>query len=415
MSSRPRLLFVSPRYLWPLDQGGKIRTANTLRGMKGGRFEIHLAAPLPPGRRDEREIAQVCDRFLSWPAPQVSRARRLAALLDRLPVGVATDRSAAGSEVVAAALAERPDVVVADFPHSAVLLPPGRLGPPSVMFTHNVEAEIFERHAEVARGAWRPVWRDQARKMRRFERDALHRFTRVIAVSARDAQALRAQFGLDGRVDAIDTGVDLDFLGYTPPPLPPEGGGLVAFTGTMSARANVDGVQFLLDEVWPLVLRARPRAEAVIVGRDPPEALRRAARERGYAWRFTGFVDDVRPDVRAAHLSVIPLRVGSGTRIKAFESMALGRPVVSTTVGVEGLAVEPGRHLLIADDAPAFAAAVLRLLDEPALGARLAADARALLEARFSWAQVAAQFEAICETALREEGGREGGSGELPP
>ena len=400
MSRRPKLLFVSPRYLFPLDQGGKIRTANTLRGMKGGRFEIHLAAPLPPGRRDEAELGAICDRFLSWAAPQVSRARRLAALLDPLPVGAATDRSAAGRAVIEGALAERPDVLVADFPHSAVLLPQ-TLAVPSVMFTHNVEAEIFERHAAHAKGVWQPVWRDQARKMRRFERDTLRRFTRVIAVSARDAAALREQFGL-ARVDAIDTGVDLDFLAFTPPPAAPEGGGLVAFTGTMSARANVDGVQFLLDEIWPRILRARPRAEAVIIGRDPPEALARAARERGYAWRFTGFVDDVRPSVRAAHLSVIPLRVGSGTRIKAFESMALGRPVVSTTVGVEGLAVVPGEHLLVADDAEAFAASVLRLLDEPALGTRLASAARALLQERFSWAQVAAQFEAICGTAMNE-------------
>ena len=404
MSSKPKLLFVSPRYLFPLDQGGKIRTANTLRGMKGGRFEIHLAAPLPPGRRDEAELAAICDRFVSWPAPQVFRARRVAALLDPLPVGVAADRSAAGRAVVAGALAERPDVLVADFPHSAVLLPQ-HLAVPSVMFTHNVEAEIFERHAAHAKGVWQPVWRDQARKMRRFERDALRRFTRVIAVSARDATALREQFGL-ARVDAIDTGVDLDFLAYTPPPAAPEGGGLVAFTGTMSARANMDGVQFLLDEIWPRILRARPKAEAAIIGRDPPESLQRAARERGYTWRFTGFVDDVRPSVRAAHLSVIPLRVGSGTRIKAFESMALGRPVVSTTVGVEGLAVVPGQHLLVADDAEGFAAAVLRLLDEPALGTQLTSAARALLQERFSWSQIAAQFEAICGKAA--EGVKEG-------
>ena len=399
-STRPKLLFVSPRYLFPLDQGGKIRTANTLRGMKGGRFEIHLASPLPPGRQDEAELGTICDRFLSWPAPQVSRARRLAALLDPLPVGVATDRSASGRAVVEAALAERPDVLVADFPHSAVLLPQ-RLTVPSVMFTHNVEAEIFERHAAHAKGVWQPVWRDQARKMRRFERDTLRRFTRAIAVSARDATVLREQFGL-ARVDAIDTGVDLDFLAYAPPPAAPEGGGLLAFTGTMSVRANMDGVQFLLDEIWPRIVRARPRAEACIIGRDPPEALQRAARERGYAWRFTGFVDDVRPSVRAAHLSVIPLRVGSGTRIKAFESMALGRPVVSTTVGVEGLAVVPGQHLLVADDAEGFAASVLRLLDEPALGLQLASAARALLQERFSWSQVATQFEAICAAAMQE-------------
>ena len=150
----------------------------------------------------------------------------------------------------------------------------------------------------------------------------------------------------------------------------------------------------------PRVVARRPSVAAVIVGRNPPAALVRAAAERGLRWRFTGFVDDIRPEVAAAQVSVIPLRVGSGTRMKAFESMALGRPVVSTTVGVEGLDVVPGRHLLVADTAEAFAAAILRLLDEPGLAGGLAEAARALLEARFSWAQVARQFEAVCAGVL---------------
>lgn len=396
--SRPRLLFVSPRYLFPLDEGGKIRTANMLRAMKGGRFEIELASPVPEAGRDPAAEEGVCDRFLPWAAPSRSRLRRLAAAPGRLPVGVAVDRSRAGSRVVGAALGRRPDVVVADFPHSAMVLP-RRMGVPSVMFTHNVETEIFERHAAVALGVWRPVWRDQARKMRRFEGRVLRRFDAVIAVSGRDAGVLRAEFGL-GRVEAIDTGVDLEALGWTAPPPAPAGGGVVAFTGTMSVRANIDGVTFLMDEVWPRVVARRPSVAAVIVGRNPPAALVRAAAERGLRWRFTGFVDDIRPEVAAAQVSVIPLRVGSGTRMKAFESMALGRPVVSTTVGVEGLDVVPGRHLLVADTAEAFAAAILRLLDEPGLAGGLAEAARALLEARFSWAQVARQFEAVCAGVL---------------
>ncbi len=400
-ADKPTLLFVSPRFLFPADEGGKIRTSNILRQMKGGAFHIILASPAPPdAARHQAETDGVCDTFISWPATPFSRLRRIRALLDRRPVSVATDDTPQGRAAVAAALAGRPDVVpdliVVDFPHAAVLTP-GRIPVPAVVFTHNVEAEIYERHARLAKGVHHLVWRDQARKMTRFEGDTLRRFDRVVAVSERDARALTARFGLTA-VDAIDTGVDLDFFQPTPPPPDPAPGeGTIVFTGTMDSPANSEGIRFLMDQAWPLVLQARPQACALIVGRNPPPALVAAAPP---SMSFTGTVDDIRPHVARAHLAVIPLNVGSGTRIKAFEAMAMGRPVLSTTIGVEGLDVVPGRHLLIADDAPAFAAAILTLLDDGALRRSLVTAARTLLEERFSWAQVARQFEAICHKAL---------------
>lgn len=202
---RPRLLVVSPRFLFPLDQGGRIRTANTLRHMKGGAFEITLVSPAPPdASRYADETASVCDRFASWPEAPMSRLGKLMALAGRLPVSVATDASAAGRALVAAELARRPDAVLVDFLHAAVLLP-ASLAMPSLMFTHNVEAEIFARHAQVASGPMRMVWRDQARKMRRFEESTLRRFDTVIAVSVRDAEALQDSYGLTC-VEPIETG-----------------------------------------------------------------------------------------------------------------------------------------------------------------------------------------------------------------
>ncbi|MBU6497835.1 MAG: glycosyltransferase [Rhodospirillales bacterium] len=397
--NRPRLLFVSPRFLFPTDEGGKIRTSNILRNMKGGAFEVTLASPAPPDVSGfAAEIDAVCDEFLSWPAPTMSRLGRLMALAASVPVGVATDRSARGCEVVAGAIAGQTDVVLVDFPHADVLVP-RHIDPASVMFTHNVEAEIFERHAGLARGIWRLVWRSQAQKMRRFEGEVLRRFDTVIAVSARDGEALARRYALPS-VHRIDTGVDLDFFNFQPASAGGDGNTIV-FVGAMDSPANIDGVAFLMQEIWPLVLRGRPAARAVIVGRRPPESLVSAARDRGLAWEFTGLVDDIRPHVAAADVAVIPLRIGSGTRIKAFEAMAMGRPVVSTRLGVEGLDIEPGEHFLAADPAADFAAAILRLLGDAALGERLARQARTRLEARFSWAQVARQFEAICLAARR--------------
>ena len=397
---RPRLLFISPRFLFPMDQGGKIRSGNTLMGLKGGAFDVTLASPAPAdAARFSGDIAAACDHFVSWPEEPPSRLRRAMALGSALPVAAATDRSVAGSACVAKALAGKPDVVIVDFPHGGVLVP-DTIDAASVMFTHNVEAEIFERHAARAKGIWRLVWADQSRKMRRFEPETLRRFDSVIAVSDRDAAALAKRYELPA-VEAIDTGVDLDFFACNPPgPGPTPGGGTLIFTATMSWAANVEGIHFLLDEVWPILLRARPGIRAVIIGRNPPASLSDKIASRGLNVTLTGFVDDIRPYVAAADVYVIPLWVGSGTRIKAFEAMAMGRPVVSTSLGIEGLAVTHDEHFVRADNTADFAGAILALLDDGARRARIADAARALMEEKFSWRVVAGQFEAICLRAL---------------
>jgi len=396
---RRRLLFVSPRFLFPMDNGGKIRTVQILRGMKGGAWEITLASPATLDRlvRFAREIETVCDRFVSWPEPRRGRAFRLTRvrhLVSRLPVPVATDRSRPGRRVVAAELADRPDVVVFDFLHSAVLAPSG-LAVPSVLFTHNVESEIFRRHAALAENpVKKAIFRDQLRKMERFEGNALRRFHTVVAVSERDAACFRESFGL-ARAEIIPTGVDTDFFAYTPP----GNSGTIAFTGSMDWLANIDGIDWFLDQVWDRIVREVPGARFKVIGRNPPASLIEKARAKGLAWDFTGFVDDVRPHVSGCSAYVIPLRVGGGTRLKAFEAMAMGCPVVSTSIGVEGLPVEPDRHYLRADTAPDFAAALVRLLREASLRERLAREARRYVEGGFSFLRVARIFEEICDRA----------------
>ena len=399
---KPRLLFISPRFLFPLDQGGRIRTVNTLRHMKGGAFNITLVSPVPPdAERFAEQTATLCDRFLSWPEAPMSRLCRAMALAGPLPVAVATDASIVGQALIAGELAKQPDVVLVDFPHAAVLLP-DKLTVPSLVFTHNVEAEIFLRHAQVISGPMHWVWRDQARKMRRFEGRTLRRFDSVIAVSVRDAEALSRLYSLQ-HVEPVETGVDIEYYAFHAPGDAPAFGpveGTVVFTGSMDSRSNIEGVGFLMREVWPLVLQTRPQARAIIVGRNPPDALVAEARARGFAWEFSGFVDDVRPYVARAHVYAIPLRVGSGTRIKVFEAMGMGCPIVSTSLGVEGLAVRDGTDYLAANTAPEFSAAILTLLSDASRRQVLALAARARVVERFGWSQVTQQFETLCLLAL---------------
>lgn len=403
---RPRLVFVSPLFLFPNDAGGKIRTTNILRGLKGGAFEIILVgvATAEQQSRWATNLAGVCDEFVPW-APQPTRAKwqRAGDLLDALPVNVVADRSAAGRHTVQQVLA-RPgiDLVVFDFVHSAVLCPDD-LPCASLCFTHNVEAEIFARQATQADGMLRRLmWQTQHRKMVKFERDALHRFDAVIAVSERDAAKFRADYGIVDAV-AIPTGVDLDFFAFAPPPAvseaqPPT----VVFTGSMNWDANIDGVRYFLDQVWPIVLAAVPEARFRVVGRSPPGSLIQAA-TRFASVEFTGFVDDVRPHVQSAHAFVIPLLVGGGTRIKAFEAMAMGCPVVSTAIGIEGLNAEPEQHFLRRDGASAFAEGVVALLKQPVLRTRLSEQARALVEQQFGHQRAADAFESICQRVAHIE------------
>lgn len=394
---RLKLAFISPVFLFPADAGGKIRTGNILRGLKeSGQFDITLLSPASgQQQRDwQGELDQQCHRFVGWaPSPPRPRWQRAPDLLSSLPINVVADRTPAAVAAVEQLLAaERFDVVVFDFVHAAVLRPE-QLNGATVCFTHNVEAEIFERHAKTAASApLRWLWASQAAKMRRFEREALARFTRVVAVSERDAKT----FAADGLATAraIPTGVDLDFFFWQ---APADGAPVVVFTGSMDWEANVDGIRFYIEDVWPRVRAQVPNAQLRVVGKNPPASL---VQRQVPGVRFTGFVDDVRDHARDAQAFVIPLRVGGGTRIKAFEAMAMGLPVVSTAIGMEGLDVDDGIHFLRADDAEALAEATLRLLADGALRLRLSQAARGLVEARFGHRVAAEVFGRILAEAV---------------
>jgi glycosyltransferase involved in cell wall biosynthesis len=395
---RLKVAFVSPVFLFPADAGGKIRTGNILRGLKeSGAFDVTLLSPAfeQQQREWQGELDRLCERFIGWaPSPPRPRWQRAPDLLSSLPINVANDRTPAAVAAVEQALtAETFDVVVFDFVHAAVLRPESLKGA-TVCFTHNVEAEIFERHAKTAASApLRWLWASQAAKMRRFEREALARFTRVVAVSERDARMFEKNDGLK-TARAIPTGVDLDFFSWQ---APADGAPTVVFTGSMDWEANVDGIRFYLEEVWPQVRAQVSDAKLRVVGKNPPASL---VQRNIPGVSFTGFVDDVREHARDAQAFVIPLRVGGGTRIKAFEAMAMGLPVVSTSIGIEGLDVEDGVHFLRADGAQALAEATLRLIADGALRLKLSRAARELVEAQFGHRVAADVFGRILREAV---------------
>ena len=267
MSDRVRLLFVAPWFLFPRASGGRIRTTDVLRGMKGGAFEITVASPQAIDGIDwSAELESICDRFVSWrDDTKRTTLHRVGWLASRLPVSVALDRSRNARACVARELARAPDVVVLDFVHTAILAPDGRLPMRSVIFTHNVESEIYERNAALARNPLiRAVWRRQCAKMARFEREALGRFDTVVAVSERDGEHFRREFGIAG-VRVIPTGVDVDFYGFAPRTGRGDvtrTGGTLVFSGSTERRENIDGLKWLMEEAWAADRRREPEHDA---------------------------------------------------------------------------------------------------------------------------------------------------------
>jgi polysaccharide biosynthesis protein PslH len=209
-------------------------------------------------------------------------------------------------------------------------------------------------------------------------------------VSDTDAQLMREMFGIKN-VSTVATGVDVDYFCPTAAAQPAFD---IVFVGSMDWMPNHDGVRFFFEEILPRVRRAVPDCTVGIVGRTPPADLVESARRDGRI-TVTGTVPDVRPYLWGASLSIVPLRIGGGTRLKIYESMAAGTPVVSTTIGAEGLEVMDGQNILLADTPEDFAAACVQLLQKPDERARLAAAARELVTARFSWDAVADRFEQI--------------------
>jgi sugar transferase (PEP-CTERM/EpsH1 system associated) len=402
-----RILWLKTELLHPLDKGGKIRTYHMLRGLREHAHVTFLT--LADGSADQdarRNASEYCDELLAVPfSPPVKGtpayyAALLGNLASRLPYAVARYRSPAMSAAITRAVRDRRiDLVVCDFLVSAINFP-GGLSVPAMLFQHNVEAAIWARHVQVARSLMmRAYMGEQWRRMRAFEQRQCQRFDHVVAVSEADRDAFRAQYGVP-RVSAIPTGVDVDFFhpSATAKPASTE----IVFVGSMDWMPNIDAVTWFVTDVLPLVRRQVSDASLTIVGRDPTPTVRElVARVPGVT--VTGTVPDVRPYLERAALVVVPLRVGGGTRLKIFEAMAMEKAVVSTQIGAEGLPVQGGEELLLADDSPSFAAAVVSLLRDEAMARRLGEAAAARVRRDFGWAAVTKQFTALCERVAQAD------------
>jgi glycosyltransferase involved in cell wall biosynthesis len=296
------------------------------------------------------------------------------------------------------------DLIICDYlaPMGNLLELPVRPRLPMMLFQHNVESVIFKRHAETASNPLkRALYWKQWRAVERMERQAAAFVDTQVAVSESDVSLFR-EMGMTNVLGAVPTGVDCEFF---QPAVQGAERPVMAFLGAMDWDANQDAVRWFATEILPRIRTVVPEAEFLGIGRNPPASLRALAVSDPRI-RLTGTVPDVRPYMAEAAAMVLPLRVGGGTRIKVYEAMAMGTPVISTTIGVEGLDYKHGKNVLIADTAEEFANAVILLLNDPVRARVIATEARRHVAEKYSWKVVAEIFSRYCAQTVAAGGRR---------
>jgi polysaccharide biosynthesis protein PslH len=393
-----RILALTPRVLEPADTGGRIRSRRLFEHL-ARLHDVTLVCLRTPHDTDAHVDAMrgCCTTLVAvdWrEAPRFSPGfyRSLATeFFDPRPHTVLKYRSPALREAVSAALASaRYDLLFCDFLHMSINCRdlPFR---PQVLFQHNVESEIRRGLAAHTTNALARAYlaRDAA-KVQRYEAEASADFDHCIMVSEEDCQTMRRLYGVE-HVSAIPSAVDTSYFQVA------EGGTAPScvFLGSMDMLANQDAVLHFVGRILPRIRQAVP-ATFVVVGRNPPRSIARLA-DATAGVVVTGTVDDVRPYLASAQLLVVPLRIGGGTRIKIFEAMAMGVPVVATRLGAAGLPVTDGHDIVLADAPDDFADAVVRLLRDDARRQQLAREGRRLVESGYTWAHAAERVSEICE------------------
>jgi glycosyltransferase involved in cell wall biosynthesis len=365
----------------PATAGYRMRNSSLLRALALEGHEVtviafasaeELASPAP-------EFAGLCRAYHLLPSPQGSVAGRLCATFGTKPYGALRMNAPLMRSLVRQHLAKGQfDAILCDDLYMAANLPEGNRVP-VVLNKHSITCRAVSQFAAAERNPLKKWYATlEARKIQRLEVAACASAQAVAVCSARDGELL-GELSPTARLFVVPNVVDTEKYA----PAPSEDGGPVLFVGAMDWLPNQDGVEFLVRDILPRLRQLAPSVRVMLAGRNPSEAmLRRYAGDPDVS--FTGTVADLRPIIARAAVCVVPLRIGSGTRLKILEAAAMGKAIVSTTLGAEGLDLEHGREILLEDRPDAFAEAVALLLTDRKRSSALGSAARLVVEEQYS-------------------------------
>lgn len=398
-----KILWVKAGGLVPPDTGGKIRSYNILRQLAKHHAVTFFSFYAAHENDVHAELSQVFQRVIKIPLdlPAEKSAGEFlnyaVHLFSSEPYSLTKYcRPVVRKELRALLQKETYDVILCDFLVTAGAIP-WDWPCPKVLFSHNVEAVIWQRHYEVARNPlWKALsWREWKR-MEAAERRYLQKADHVVAVSENDREAF-ARFLDPQKLTVTQTGADTEFF---QPSEEKEMPNSLVFTGSMDWLPNEDAILYFANEILPIIRRQVPDVTLCVVGRKPSRRLQDLA-SRVPNIQLTGWVEDVRPYVAQRAVCIVPLRVGGGTRLKIFEAMSMAKAIVSTSIGAEGLPVNNGEHILLADDPASFAESTVRLLGNASRRAQIGQAARHLVHENYNWVTVSKGFAQVLESVAK--------------
>ncbi len=413
-----RVLVVSAQFPFPPRSGFTMRVYQLLRQL-AQRHEVTL---LSYARPTEQQRVDMFREELSvevvWRQPPTRKARQVAmlqSLASRRPFCVRETYSSDLQRALERLCATQSfDVVQLEASVLSGLTIPDAVD--VVLDEHNIEYEIFKRTSEEERSLARRFFhRLEYQRCRRFEQSQWTRVDGCVVTSPREEPIVRA-YAPSTPTEVVPNGVDLEYFSRATNAVEPY---TLVFNGTLDYRPNLVAAQYLVDEIWPKVLSRCPEAKLTIVGRAQQSDIHVLQRPGVLA---TGEVPDVRPYLQRAAVAAVPITIGGGTRLKVAEGLAMGKAMVSTSLGCEGIDVRHRTHLLIADDPDSFAAGVLELFDDPRLRETLGAAGRTLAEQEYSWDLAGARLESLYQriasdsrSRLARPGAATAGSDPGPP
>jgi len=393
-----RILMLAHRLPYPPTTGDRVRAYHVAQAL-AARHRLTLACPLEGGPEvaAARELqALIPDLEGVTLSPVRRRLSALAALAGDFPLSVRYFTSPAlAARVRQRAGAEQFDLIYVSSSSMAQYAP---ASVPLIMDFVDVDSEKFSRYGREARRPMRWVYRVEAGRLRRYERAVAARARLSVFVTAAEA-ALFRDIAPEAATAVLPNGVDTEY--FRPSWYRASGVPTIVFTGALDYFPNVDSVCHFSEAILPLIRRQVPRARFLVVGRRPDRAV--LALRRSGQIEVAADVPDVRPYMGQAHVAVVPLRIARGMQNKILEAMAMGLPVVTLPGPAQGIAARAGAEWFVEDGAEAFAARVVRLLEEPAERMRVGRQARRLVEEQYAWRQILPRVEALVASAARVE------------
>jgi len=393
-----RILFLSTRSPYPLISGHSLRTYHMVKGA-AQRHNVTLVTFTQLDVEEKKENVEhlrgFCEDVFQFRIPMdMSRVNLVGAVCRNLlsPAPLVAEKYNVGpmrQKIRELLQGKRFDLVHVDLlPLSVYTNEFEDL--PKLLANHNVESlrlkRWFQTEANPARKCYLGI---QLLKLRRFELSVMNRFDCCVVVSEEDKQVLR-KMGARKDLFVVPNGTDTSFFS-------PNGESVkeksIVWLGHMDVHTNKDAVMYFWNEIYPLLRTRDPSIEMTFVGTGPPEEIVAAA-ERDRLIKVTGFVDDIRPYVGQASVVVVPIRIGSGTRIKILDTMAMGKAIVSTSVGCEGLNIANGRNIMVADDPKSFSESVIELLNDAKMRGEIEKEARDLAKT-YDWGRMVEKQEAV--------------------